>query len=124
MIEYVVIARGTRFAIRALRRPSDQDSLVKQYFESLETSQRKKIHRRISLLAEMGPAPNPQKSRKLSGVSGLYELKEKPSRIFFFYHGKGVIVMTHGFDKSGDETPPEEIDRALRLREMYLAKYG
>ncbi len=124
MIEHVLLKRGTKFEIRALRRPSDQDSLVKQYFGSLERRQRKKIHRRISVLAEMGPAPHREKFGKLKGFSGLYELKEKPSRIFFFYHGKGVIVMTHGFDKSGDETPPEEIDRALGLREMYLAKYG
>lgn len=32
------------------------------------------------------------------------------------------VVLTHGFKKKSDRTPPQEIERAVRLRDAYLAE--
>lgn len=41
-------------------------------------------------------------------------------RLLYFFHGQQVVVLTHGLRKER-EVPPREIDRALRLKAVYLA---
>jgi len=126
MIEYEILTKGQQFEIRALRRPQDDESLVKQYLNSLQQRQQKKLHRAIQYMADRGHAHNSEKCKKISGHNNLFELKEKPCRLVCFYdsHRRYVIVITHGFDKKGDPTPRSEIDRAIELRESYLSKFG
>jgi phage-related protein len=52
------------------------------------------------------------------------EVKEKPSRVLYFYGERGVIVLTHGFSKRGNGTPRTEIDHAVRLRALYQQQRG
>ncbi len=120
MMQYVVVARGTRFEIRALRRPGDTLSLVGAYLADLEEAQHKKVVKAIRLTAERGPTHNREKYEKFTSCDNLYQIKEKPSRIPFFYDGPGTIVLTHGFRKRGNKTPQREVENALRLREMYF----
>lgn len=65
---------------------------------------------------------NPQKFGDLGG--GLYELKSFQIRMPFAYAKKerGLIVITHGFIKKKDKTPPEEIARAWRIFEEDQAR--
>jgi phage-related protein len=49
----------------------------------------------------------------------LCEFKKKPHRLMAFRIGDRYIL-THGFKKKDDDTPPEEINRALALRAEYL----
>ncbi|HVS34308.1 MAG TPA: type II toxin-antitoxin system RelE/ParE family toxin [Gemmataceae bacterium] len=55
---------------------------------------------------------------------GIYELRARLNkvrlRMLYFFHKKAA-VLTHGFGKKSDETPPVEIDRAVNYRTRFLA---
>ena len=52
---------------------------------------------------------------------GIYELRAKRGRvhyrILYFFHGKNVACMTHGFTKEGT-VPDTEIARAMHAKEL------
>jgi phage-related protein len=52
---------------------------------------------------------------------GIYELRAKRGRvhyrILYFFCGRNIACLTHGFTKEG-AIPPAEIDRATRAREL------
>ncbi|MEW6351079.1 MAG: type II toxin-antitoxin system RelE/ParE family toxin [Thermodesulfobacteriota bacterium] len=56
---------------------------------------------------------------------GVFELRVRERkvrvRMLYFFHGRGVAVVSHGFRKSGSEVPPREIDRALARKTRYQA---
>jgi phage-related protein len=56
----------------------------------------------------------------LQGQTNLAEFKRHGVRLLCFFDGPGRIILTHGFKKQSDRTPPQEIERALRLRDAYL----
>ena len=120
MLERVKVKSGTRFEVVALGRRPDELTFVEQYLVNQTPAQRKKILKAIEYLADHGPSWNEEKCRKLHGPGqGLYELKEKPTRIVFFYDGPGMIVLTHAFDKRRGDMPRGEIARALALKREY-----
>lgn len=55
---------------------------------------------------------------------GIYELRARVGRvqlrILYFFEDKKAVV-THGFIKTGQAVPPEEIDRSKQYRKNYLA---
>jgi len=120
MVDFVTLGTRGEFEIRLIRQQGAEHAHVIEYLNGLEVDQRKKLVRRIQRMAAQGPLKFDQtRSRALKGTDGLFELKEKPSRIVWFYAGPGVIVMTHGFTKRTDRTPSSELERAQRLRAMY-----
>lgn len=83
-----------------------------------------KIQRTISLLEEFGPSLHEPHSKKIKGQDKLFELRVKVAtnicRLFYFpYNGK-MYVATSGFVKKEDKTNPREIDKAVRLMNMFL----
>ena len=60
--------------------------------------------------------------KKLTG--DIFELRVKQFdrifRVLFFYQPGMLIVITSGFQKKTQETPPGEITRAERLRKLWL----
>jgi phage-related protein len=54
----------------------------------------------------------------------LFELKEGPTRIIWFYDRtqRRRIVLTHAFTKRRQKTPPQEIARAENLQAEYYAQ--
>ena len=67
-------------------------------------------------------ATNPLVCKRFKGSdSGLGEFKSIPFRVMFFECGRvpGRIVITHCFKKKSDKTPPQQVERAHRLREAY-----
>lgn len=52
---------------------------------------------------------------------GIYELRVKHQRVnyrmLYFFHGKNVAVLTHGFTKE-KRVPPQEITRAKESRQL------
>jgi phage-related protein len=55
---------------------------------------------------------------------GIYELRAKhvkvQYRILYFFHGQNVVVLGHAFIKEGNQVPDEDIDRALRSKELFV----
>jgi phage-related protein len=60
--------------------------------------------------------------KKLSGE--IFELRVKQFdrifRVLFFYQPGMLIVITSGFQKKTEETPPGEIAKAEKLRKLWL----
>lgn len=60
--------------------------------------------------------------KKLTG--NIFELRVKQLdrifRVLFFYHPGMLIVITSGFQKKTQQTPPGEIARAEQLRTLWM----
>lgn len=123
-IEYEVIKRGPAFEVRAVKRLRREVAIVMEYLEGLEESERKKLLKEIRRLADHGRHPNREKFRSLKGGSNLCEIKSHQCRILLFFADEEVAVLTHGFTKKRNSTPQTEIDRALRLRDLYQERFG
>lgn len=64
---------------------------------------------------------NPEKSNTLG--DGILELKPTDQVRFPYFYEKGFsLIITHGFVKKRNTAPPEEIEKAKRLREEYLRR--
>lgn len=57
-------------------------------------------------------------------AADIFELRVKQFdrifRVLFFYQPGMLIVITSGFQKKTGQTPPGEVDRAERLRKLWL----
>lgn len=65
---------------------------------------------------------------KLTSKNGIFEFRERDQnkfyRIFAFWDNdsksKTLILCTHGLDKQTNKTPKSELERAIRIRELYF----
>ena len=62
--------------------------------------------------------------KHLEGTNGLYEARIQLAstiwRVFCFFDNGKLIVLLNGFQKKTQKTPKNEIEKALRLMEMYF----
>lgn len=65
-----------------------------------------------------GPPANEEKFKKLGGK--IFEFKSYQDRLLCFFDGKGVLIVTHGYKKKGNQTPKSEIKKARDLMAAYL----
>jgi len=56
---------------------------------------------------------------------GIYELRAKAEginyRMLYFFHGKEVVVVSHGIAKQQAAVPSKEIDRAIARKKAYAS---
>lgn len=56
---------------------------------------------------------------------GLFELrisvKGSIYRLFFIFDEGDIVILLNGFQKKTQKTPRKEIDKALKIKEMYYA---
>ena len=80
----------------------------------------------IKLLEEKGTALRMPYSEHLK--DGIFELRAKVgtdiSRVLYFFYYEGRIILTHGFIKKTQKTPPSEIEKAKRYRKDFWERYG
>jgi len=95
--------------------------------EFIETINIQKVRARIMKVFEMVeqlPHPPSNFLKKLVGRDDLWEIRAITShqsfRFLGFYDGKRLIL-TNGFAKQTDKTPPQEIELAKRRKEMYFS---
>jgi phage-related protein len=88
------------------------DRPVQKYLESLPPKERIMVKALIDHLSEKVVLNEPH-SKKLSGYSGLYELRPGSHRIFYCYY-EGKVVLLHAFRKSSNKTPKREIETAYK----------
>lgn len=50
---------------------------------------------------------------------GIYELRPKHYRLFYFFFDGDKIVITHGYPKKSNAVDPNEIDKAIEYRKDY-----
>ena len=63
---------------------------------------------------------------KSGDVIDILELRTKVgsdiSRVLYFFFDGGQAILTHGFIKKTQKTPPSEIERAIRYRKEYFSR--
>ena len=102
------------------------DSPVDNFLDSLQAKVRAKTIKWLQKLQELGPdLPRPfsdilrNKIRELRVSHGNLEIR----LLYFFWHNK-IIVVTHGFFKKTQEVPEQEIERAIRMMNGFVLRYG
>ena len=96
------------------------------YFEAfistLKEKEQEKIQYGLLLLKTQDRLP--QKFVRLIR-DGLYELRTEYGgnifRVFFIFDEDRIVVLFNGFQKKSQKTPPNEIDKALKIKEAYYA---
>lgn len=97
---------------------------VQEFIDSLEPKMEAKIISMLEILEERGNVLRLPYSKYLG--DGIFELRCKFSSnitrtLYFFYEG-ATIVMTNGFVKKTQKTPPLEIALAKRRRKDYIER--
>ncbi len=110
-IEYVELPNG--------RTPA------REFVDSLDDKAAARIDAFIERLRVYGNRMQGKFVKKLT--NDIFELRVKQFdrifRVLFFYQPGMLIVITSGFQKKTQETPPAEITRAEQLRKRWM-KYG
>ena len=98
---------------------------IEEFLKTLQDRPRRKLIARFRHLEEMGPDLHrpyadilADKIRELRMSFARLEI-----RVLFFIHGK-CIVLTHGFIKTTQRIPAEEIDLAKRYRSNWINMFG
>jgi len=95
------------------------------WLDGLSQKARLKCLARLKRLEDMGHELRRPEADYLR--DGIYELRASYQgihyRLLYFFHGRSVVVVTHGVVK-GREVPPKEIDKAIRARDAFLRDPG
>ena len=97
---------------------------AREFLSGLDKKMRAKLFRAITLLQADGNELREPDSKHLS--EGIFELRAKVgpdiSRVLYFFVVGRRVILTHGFIKKTNKTPPAEIDRANKYRAEYLGR--
>ncbi len=95
---------------------------AREFINSLDDKAAARVDAFIERLRIYGNRMEGKFVKKLT--TDIFELRVKQFdrifRVLFFYQPGMVIVITSGFQKKTQETPPSEIARAERLRKLWL----
>jgi len=96
---------------------------AKELIDSLDTKMKAKTLRTIDLLEEFGPFLKEPHSKKLKSHD-IYELRVKFAsdilRLFYFFSGNELYVITSGFIKKQNKTNKNEIAKAICIKRTYM----
>ena len=97
---------------------------VREFLDSLNVKMRAKMVREIELLAVNGPELREPYSKAIG--DGIFELRAKVgsdiSRVLYFFYIGRKIILTNGFIKKSNRTPPGEKDKAIKYRAEYMSR--
>lgn len=97
---------------------------AKDFIYSQEPKMRAKLFRAIGILETYGNLLREPHSKPLG--DGIFEVRAKVgtdiSRVVYFFYYEGRIILTHGFTKKTQKTPPEEIEKAKTYRKQFLER--
>jgi phage-related protein len=95
---------------------------AREFIDSLDVRAAARVDAFIARLRVYGSRMQGKFVKKLSG--DIFELRIKQFdrifRILFFYQPGRLIVLTSGFQKKTQQTPPGEIAKAEKLRLLWL----
>lgn len=98
---------------------------AEEFILSLDEKMQAKIFHELILLENYGNELREPHSKSLG--DGIFEVRAKYSSditrvLYFFFVGK-KIVLTNGFVKKTQKTPPEQIELAKKYRKDYLNRH-
>ena len=89
---------------------------AKEFLDGLDNKMRAKMIRTVELLRDYGYELREPYSKHLN--DGIFELRAKVStditRVLYFFASGRKAILTHGFVKKTQKTPPREIEQAKR----------
>ncbi len=95
---------------------------VQEFFDNLPVKVFKKISWILKLITELDKIPSTY-FKKLIGSDDIWECRiifsSNIYRLFCFFNNGSVIVLTHGFIKKAQKTPPDEILKAEEYKKDY-----
>lgn len=98
---------------------------VSDFLDSLDNKMAAKLIGLMDVLEEKGTELRLPYSKSMG--EGIFELRCKQGSnitrvLYFFYEGK-IIIVTNGFVKKTQKTPPKEIKLAKERREDWIDRY-
>ena len=97
-----------------------------EWFEGLPEKAQDKIFVRIERLKELGHEIRRPEAEYLR--DDIYELRAKNKsvnyRILYFFHGRHLVVLSHGFSKQQAQVPDGELKSAVRRKMRFLEAPG
>ncbi len=98
----------------------------KHYFEEFllaqSTKVQDKIYKVIEIIETYERVPS-NNLKAITGTNGLYEARVKLGsniwRVFCFFDKGKLVILLNGFQKKTQKAPKKEIDKALKLIELY-----
>ncbi len=97
---------------------------AREFLDTLEPKMRAKMFRTIGMLAKNGNDLREPYSVKLD--KHIFELRAKIgsniSRVLYFFIVGQRVILTHGFVKKTQKTPPREIERANKYYQEYMQR--
>ncbi len=103
---------------------SDGTRPVEEFILSQDNKMQAKLFMTLEFLEDKGPLLREPYSKPLG--DGIFEVRAKQgsdiSRVLYFFVVGKKIILTNGFVKKTQKTPPGEIDRAKRYRKDYQSR--
>ena len=110
--------------INFYRQPNDK-SPIEEFLDSLTGKQAQKVLWVLQLIEELETVPR-QYFKKLVDSDGIWEVRVQFGndifRLLGFFDGGSLLILTNGFAKKTQKTPPQEIALAIRRKNDYLAR--
>ena len=101
------------------------NSPIEAFLDSLTGKQAQKVLWVLQLVEELDVVPR-QYFKKLVDSEGLWEARiqfgNEIFRLLGFFDGGTLLILTNGFAKKTQKTPPQEIALAIRRKNEYLAR--
>jgi phage-related protein len=98
---------------------------VREFLDLLPGKAAQKVTWVLNLIEDLDVVPSAY-FKKLISTEDIWEcriqLGSNAYRIFCFFDGHSVIVLTHGLIKKTQKTPPGEIERAEAHKRDYLQR--
>ncbi|MCL4321170.1 MAG: type II toxin-antitoxin system RelE/ParE family toxin [Deltaproteobacteria bacterium] len=96
------------------------DSPVREFIDELPLDEQAKIHAYIDELRKQGH--NLRRPLADYVKDGIYELRPKANRLFYFFFLKENIVFVHAIKKKTNEIPEKDITLSLK-RKKFIEEY-
>jgi phage-related protein len=98
---------------------------IQDFLDSLSGKVARKVTWVLNLLEDLDTVPSTY-FKKLTGSEEIWECRiafgSNACRIFCFFAGNSVVVLTHGFMKKSRKTPKAEIEKAEAYRRDFLKR--
>jgi len=101
------------------------NSPIEEFLDSLTGKQAQKVFWVLQLVEELEIVPR-QYFKKLIDSEGIWEVRIQFGndifRLLGFFEDGSLLILTNGFTKKTQKTPPQEVALAVRRKEDYLAR--
>jgi len=98
---------------------------VREFLDLLPGKAAQKVTWVLNLIEDLDVVPSTY-FKKLVSTEDIWEcriqLGSNAYRIFCFFDGHSVVILTHGLIKKTQKTPLAEIDRAMAYKRDYLQR--